>query len=124
MDEATQMNGGSSAYKTGVGMIILTSFLIVWTTIVRDNGAAAGQFMIILAVGVGGFATRGRADGMARTLFGVAVMQALLGMLTATAPITAAEPDGVMKAIIYNGAATAFWLISAWCFQIASNRSR
>lgn len=124
MNDTINPVNGRTFYRVGIASALLTSFLIVWTTIVRDNGAAAGQFMIISAVGVGGFATRGRADGMARALFGVAVMQALLGMLTATAPITAAETDGVMKAIIYNGVATGFWLVSAWCFNIATSRSR
>lgn len=124
MNDTINPANGRTFYRSGIAFAVLTSLLIVWTTIVRDDGAAAGQFMIILAVGVGGFATRGRADGMARTLFGVAAMQALLGMLTATAPITSAEPDGVMKAIIYNGAATALWLVSAWCFRIAFSRSR
>jgi hypothetical protein len=110
-----------SAYRAGVGVAIVAAFLTVWTTIVRDEGSGAGFFMVILAVGVGWFAAGFRPAGMARGMVGVAVMQALLGMLTATAPITATAPDGV-KAILYSGFFSILWLISANFFRIAAKR--
>jgi hypothetical protein len=109
-----------SAYRAGVGVAIMAAFLTVWTTIVRDDGSGAGFFMVILAVGVGWFAAGFRPAGMARGMAGVAVMQALLGMLTATAPITAAAPDGVSKAILFSGLFTLLWLISANFFRITA----
>lgn len=111
-----------SAYRAGIGVAILAAFLTVWTTIVRDDGSGAGFFMVILAVGVGWFAALFRPAGMARAMVGVAVMQALLGMLIATAPITAVAPDGVSKAILFSGFFTLLWLISANFFRIAAKR--
>jgi len=111
-----------SAYRAGVGVATVASFLTVWTTIVRDDGSGAGFFMVILAVGVGWFAAAFRPAGMARTMVGVAAMQALLGMLIATAPITATTPDGVSKAILYSGFFTLLWLVSANLFRIAAKR--
>ena len=109
-------------YRSGVALALLTSFLIVWTSIVRDDGHAAGSFMVILAAGVGAFAAWFRTDGMARTMAGVAVMQLLLGMLTATAPIVAQTPDGSFRAMLFNGVFATLWLISAVLFRIASKR--
>ncbi len=111
-----------SAYRVGVAVAILASFLTVWTTIVRDDGNGAGYFMVILAAAVGGFAAWFRPAGMARGMLGVAVMQALLGLLIATAPVTANEPDGPFKALLFNGFFMALWLLSATFFWVASKR--
>ena len=111
---------GNGPYRTGIAVALVAAFLAVWTTIVRDDGSGAGFFMVILAVAVGWFAAGFRPAGMARGMAGVAVMQALLGMLTATAPITAAAPDGVSKAVLYSGFFTILWLISANFFRIAA----
>jgi hypothetical protein len=114
----------SRAYRVGVAVALVTSFLIVWTTVVRDDGSGIGYFMVILAAVVGGFSAWFRPSGMARTMFGVATMQALLGIAIATAPSTASMPDGSLKALLYNGFFTALWLISAASFRGASKRSQ
>ena len=107
----------SRAYRVGVAVALVTSFLIVWTTVVRDDGSGIGYFMVILAAVVGGFSAWFRPSGMARTMLGVATMQALLGIAIATAPSTASMPDGSLKALLYNGFFTALWLISAASFR-------
>lgn len=121
MTEADTERTRNARYGSGVAIAILTSFLIIWTTIVRDDGSGAALFMIILAACAGAFAVEGHAAGLARAMVGVAAMQTALGMLTATAPITATVPDGVLKAVIYNGIATILWLASAACFHSAAN---
>ena len=108
-----------SAYRAGVGIAVVTSFLTVWTTIVRDDGTGVGYFMVILAAAVGGFAAWFRAAGMARTMLGVAVMQVCLGALIATAPVTASMPGGAPKVMLFNAFFTALWLISAAFFHAA-----
>jgi hypothetical protein len=116
--------GQSRAYRAGVAVAFVTSFLIVWTTIVRDDGQGLGNFGVIMASMVGAFAARGQPDGMARTMVGVAAMQILIGIAIATAPITAAEPDGVFKAILFSSVFAALWLLSAAYFRIASKRNQ
>jgi hypothetical protein len=111
---------GSGAYRSGVGVAILVSFLTLWTTIVRDDGTGVGYFMVILAIGVGWFAAWFRPAGMARTMLGVAIMQAVLGILIATAPVTATKLDGPSNALLFSALFTALWLISANFFRIAS----
>ena len=111
---------GGGAYRSGVGVALVASFLTVWTTIVRDDGTGVGYFMVILAVGVGWFAAWFRPAGMARAMLGVAIMQVLLGMLIATAPVTATKLDGPSSALLFNAFFAALWLISANFFRIAS----
>ena len=115
---------GRQAYRGGVGLALAASFLVVWTTIVRDDGSGGGSFMLILAVGVGWFAARFEPAGMARTMLGVAVMQIVHGLLVATAPVTAQTPDGPVRALIFAGGFTALWLLSAALFRTAAKRSR
>lgn len=106
-------------YRVGVAIALATCFVTVWTTIVRDDGNGAGFFMVIMAAGVGAFAGQFRADAMARTMVGVALMQAVFGLAIATAPVTAATPDGPLKALVFNCIFTAAWLLSAACFRSA-----
>ena len=113
-----------SAYRAGVGIAIVASFLTVWTTIVRDDGTGIGYFMVIMAAGVGAFAAWFRAAGMARTMLGVTVMQVCLGALIATAPVTASMPGGAPKVILFNAFFTALWLISAAFFHASSKEGQ
>ena len=118
------MTGSSEnrAYRAGVAVALLTSVLTVWTTIVRDDGTGIAFFLLIMAAAVGAFACWFRPAGMARTMLGVAIMQMLLGVAIATAPSTASTPDGVFKAVLFSGAFTALWLVSAACFRVASKK--
>jgi hypothetical protein len=114
----------SRAYRAGIAVAVVTSFLTVWTTIVRDDGTGIGFFLLIMAAVVGGFAAWFRADGMARTMVGVAAMQALLGVAIATAPVTAAIPNGPSRALVFSAFFTALWLVSAALFRAASKTAR
>lgn len=111
---------GSWSYRAGVAAALVTSFLAVWATIVRDDGNGAGFFLVILAAGVGAFAAWFRAAGMARTMLGVAVMQALFGVAIATAPVTAQVPDGPFRALVFGGVFAGLWLVSAGFFWAAA----
>ncbi len=111
---------GARAYRAGVGLAMLAAFLIVWTTIVRDDGNGIGFFMVIMAVGVGWFAAAFRPAGMARTMVGVAAMQAAVGMLIATAPVTANVPGESVKALLFSGFFLLLWLASGAFFRSAA----
>jgi hypothetical protein len=124
MRETSDQAGGKRAYRMGVAVAVVTSFLTVWTTIVRDDGNGIGFFLLIMAAVVGAFAAWFRPAGIARTMIGVAVMQLLLGMLIATAPSTASTPDGSFKALLFSGVFAVLWLISAAFFRVAAKRAR
>jgi hypothetical protein len=112
----------SRAYLAGVAIAGLASFLIIWTTIIRDDGTGIGWFLVILAAMVGGFSDWFRPAGMARTMLGVAIMQGLLGVAIATAPSTASVADGSFRAMLFSGFFVALWLISAACFRAAATK--
>ena len=118
--ELAERASGSRAYRVGVAVALASSFLTVWTTFVRDDGNGLGFFLLIMAAAVGGFAAWFRPAGMARTMLGVAIMQALLGVAIATAPSTASMPDGSFKALLFSGFFAALWLISATFFRAAA----
>ena len=108
------------AYRAGVFVAMVTSFVTVWTTIVRDDGNGIGFFLLIMAAAVGAFAAWFRAAGMARTMLGVAIMQALLDVAIATAPSTANLPDGGLRILLFSGILAALWLASAALFRAAA----
>jgi hypothetical protein len=110
----------SRPYRAGVAVAILAPLLTVWTTFVRDDGTGIAYSLLIMAAMVGGFAAWFRPAGMARTMLGVAIMQALLGIATATAPSVASVPDGSSRAVLFSGVFTALWLVSAAFFRVAS----
>lgn len=112
---------GRSAYRAGVALAIVTAVLSVWITIVHDDGTGMGSFMVILAVGVGAFAAWFEPAGMARTMLGVAAMQALSAVAIATAPVIANTPDGSMRALLFGGVFATLWLISAAFFRAAAS---
>jgi len=120
MTGSDQRASASRSYGIGVAIAVVTSFLTVWTTIVRDDGNGAGFFLVIMAAGVGGFAARFQAGGMARTMIGVAAMQACFGLAVATAPSTANLPDGPFRALLFSGVFVLLWLISALFFRAAA----
>lgn len=117
---ADAATSGSPAYRAGVGVAVLISFLIVWTSIVRDSVDSAGFFLLVMAPVVGGFAVRFRPEGMARTMMGVAVMQFVWTLAVATAPMTAQVSDGVFKTWLFGGVFTLLWLVSAALFRAAA----
>jgi hypothetical protein len=122
--EVAASKSTSPAYGIGAAVALATSFLTVWTTIVRDDGTGIGYFLLIMAAAVGGFSAWFRPAGMARAMLGVAIMQGLLGVAIATAPSTASQPDGSFKALLFSGVFTGLWLISAAFFRVASKIDR
>ena len=112
--------GGGRAYRLGIAAALVTSFLTLWTTVVRDDGNGIGFFMLIMAAAVGGVSAWFRPAGMARAMIGVAIMQALLAVAIATAPSTANTPDGGFRILLFSGVFMALWLVSAAFFRAAA----
>lgn len=124
MASLSQNMSGIRSYRTGVAVALVTSFVTVWTTVVRDDGNGFGFFMLVMAAAVGAFAAWFQAGGMARAMIGVAIMQGLLGIAIATAPTTASIPDGSARILAVSGVFAALWLISAACFRAAAKAGR
>lgn len=123
MIQSSDRSGRASvrrAYHMGVAVAFLASFLTVWTTIVRDDGTGIGFFLLIMAAVVGAFSAWFRPAGMARTMLGVAIMQALLGIAIATAPSSARVADRPSTALLFSTFFVAMWLTSAAFFRVAA----
>jgi hypothetical protein len=120
MIEPGKPAGGSRAYRSGVAVALVTSLLTIWTTVVRDDGNGIGFFMLIMAAGVGAASAWFRPAGMARTMLGVAIMQALLGIALATATPIARTPGASLKILLFSGVFMALWLVSAAFFRAAA----
>jgi hypothetical protein len=124
MTSSNGEGGACRAYRAGAAVALATSLLTVWTTIVRDDGTGIGFFLVILAAVVGGFAAWFQPAGMARTMLGVAVMQALFALAIATAPSTANMPDGGLRTLLSSGVFVLLWLASAALFRASAQRAR
>ena len=115
--EVAARRAGSSAYGLGAAVALATCFMLVWTTVVRDDGNGIGFLTLVLAAAACAFAVRGRAAGMARAMLGMAGIQAFLGLMIATAPSTVDAPRGVTGVLLMTGVFVALWLVSAGCFR-------
>ncbi|MCW4463180.1 hypothetical protein OK349_15820 [Sphingomonas sp. BT-65] len=124
MTGSSERASGSWNYRGGVAVAFVASFLTVWTTIVRDDGGGMGFFMLIMATGVGWFAAWFRPAGMARTMVGVAIMQALLCLAYVTAPSTASLPGGASRIMLWSAVFIMLWLTSAAFFRAAAKQDR
>jgi predicted membrane channel-forming protein YqfA (hemolysin III family) len=118
--ELAERASGNRAYRAGVAVALVASFLTVWTTLVRDDGTGIGFFLVIMAAAVGGFAAWFRPAGMARTMLGIAIMQALFGIAIGTAPSSAGLPNGPFRALLFSAFFVVLWLISAAFFRAAA----
>ncbi|MCU0227746.1 MAG: hypothetical protein MUF01_08900 [Bryobacterales bacterium] len=78
---------GAWAYKTGVGLALATGFAMGWGTMVRtsesENPANLLYFGVLVVGAVGAWLVRLDARGLARTMF---VMAALLAVMGITLP--------------------------------------
>ena len=107
-------------YRIGAAIALAACFLLVWSTLVRDDGNGIGFFLIILAAATGAFAGRMKADAMARTMLGVAIMQALYGLAVATAPVVARVPEASRFYLMYSVFFCLLWLAAAGLFRAAA----
>lgn len=114
MDGKTKAGGGN-LYRLGWIVAASAALLTVWTTIVRDDGSGDGNLMIVLVVAASAFAVDFTATGLARVMFGIALMTVAMGLLMATDPsIPYAD-----RAILWTGVLTLMWLGSAAMFRAA-----
>lgn len=111
------------AYAAGVAVALLTAVLNLWVMVVRDDGSGAGTLALVLAAAAGAFVARGRAAEMARAMVAMAVMQVLLGIAQATAPIVQRVPGGTARALVSATVFAALWLGAAALFRATVRRN-
>ncbi|MEO8597424.1 MAG: hypothetical protein ABI759_29170 [Candidatus Solibacter sp.] len=76
---------GAWAYKAGVGLALVAGFVMGWATMVHmsesDNPANLVYFGVLAVGGVGAWLARLEARGMARALFAMAAVLAVVGVI-------------------------------------------
>lgn len=113
----------NAAYRGGAAVALTASFLQVWMNLAvgivgnTDNPQNQGFFGVVVAAAACAFVARLRPDGMARAMLATAGVQALLGLMVATAPITARDPMGATGVAILSALFVALWLMSAALFH-------
>ena len=122
---------GRMAYRIGIGVALAAAFLETWMNLAvgivgsTDNAQNQGFFGVVVAAAACSFVARLRPDGMARAMLATAGVQALLGLMVSTAPVTArVEPMGPGGVLLLSGLFVALWLVSAALFQWSAHHEQ
>jgi hypothetical protein len=129
--ELVAPRGGTTAYRAAVGVAAVTALVLVWINaavgIIGDDEVFNLIYFGVLAVGVAGaLIARFRPQGMARTLFSVAVAQMLVPLAVLALPThrdVLWEPPGIVGVFILNSIFAALWVGSAMLFWIAGRKT-
>lgn len=111
--------GGSLAYKLGVALAVLASFLLVWINgavgvIGDENNPANLMFAgVILPAVAGSVFARFRARGMARAMLAAFVLNAAIAVAVPVLGWGADEPPGTVGLTMLVGGFAAMWGLSA-----------
>jgi len=115
---------GRVAYRIGVAVALAAAFLQTWMNLAvgivgnTDNLQNQGFFGVVVAAAACAFVARLRPDGMGRAMLATAGVQALLGLMVATAPVTArVDPMGPSGVLMLTGLFVTLWLTSAALFH-------
>ena len=91
----------SLAYKAGVGLALVTGFVMGWSNMVHmseaDNPAYLAYFGVLCIGGIGAWLARLEARGLALALFSMAAALAMVEVLAVMLPIEA--PPGIEQRI-------------------------
>ena len=118
---------GNWAYRLGVGLTVLTSFLLIWINgavgIIGDEDNPLNLVYIaeILVAAGGAVIARFQPRGMARALSAATLVQAAVTVAVPVAGWGAGDPPGVIGLVMLNAVFLALWLIAAGLFANAAD---
>lgn len=124
--ERTAKKTGNVAYRAAVGVALAAVFLLIWMNsavgiIGSEKNEANLMYGGVLAVGLfGAIFGRFQPLGMARTLFAMALAQALVTVIALFAGLGALE-SGPLEIVLLNGFFIALFVGSGWLFQHAAH---
>jgi hypothetical protein len=122
---ATRMTG-NTAYRAAVGVAVVAAFLLIWINLAvgiigSEDNPANLMYGGVLAVGIiGAVIARFQQHGMARTLVGMALAQALVAVLALIFRWGSDGENWPQVIVVLNGFFAALWLGSAWLFRRAA----
>jgi hypothetical protein len=107
-------------YKAGVGVALVTAFALGWSNMVQvaDSGHPENlvYYSVLMVGGVGAWLVRLEARGLARTLFAMAAVLALIAVLLSSG----APPDMARRMAIGHGVYVVLFIASGLMFRHAS----
>jgi len=115
----------SNAYLSAIGVALVAAFILVWLSlgvgiIGADGDPANLMYFGVLAVGIiGAIIVRLQPLGMARTMFAMALAQALVAAIALIARL-GLPWSGPLEILGLNGFFVALFAGSAWLFQHAA----
>lgn len=113
---------GDIAYRAGAGVALIAVFLLVWVNgavgiIGSENNSANLMYGGVVVTGlIGAAVARFRASGMARTLFAMAGVQALVAVIALVGRLGTPE-SGALEIIATNGFFVGLFVGSALLFR-------
>lgn len=115
----------SWTYRAGVGLAVVTGFLLIWVNLAVGFLGGEGNlwnllFLGVLAVGfLGAVGARFRAEGMMRAALATAAAQVAVGAAALVFDLGSPGAKGVYEAVVGTGLFTTLWLGAAGLFRIA-----
>ena len=116
----------SAAYRAGVGLAVVASFLLLWLNaavgiIGNEDLDANLLFLGVIAVALGGsFIARFKPEGMARAMLLAAVAELAVPFVAYTFALAPTEALLRREVPVLTTFFTAMWLLSAWLFHRAA----
>ena len=113
------------AYRAAAGLALVAAFLLVWINLAvgiigSEDNVANVMYVGVLAVGfLGALIARFRPHGMARTLFAMALAQALVAAVAMIFRL-GSPGSGPLELLGLNGFFVALWVGSALLFRTAA----
>ena len=126
--DLTMRKSGSAAYRLGVGLAVLVSFLLIWVNgavgvIGNEDNPANLMFLGIIAVAAAGSViARFEARGMARAMTAAFVLNLGIAMAVPVVNWGAGDPPGTVGLMALIGGFAAMWGLSAALFAKAALR--
>jgi len=118
---------GSWAFRLGVGVAVLTSFLLIWINGAvgfigdEDNPANLLFIGVILLAVAGGALARFAPRGMARAMVAAALTTEAIAVLVLVSGWGAEDPPGTVGLVTLITAFAGLWLLSAGLFARAAS---
>lgn len=119
-------NTQSTPYRIGAAIAVAAGLLQVWMNVAvgivgsEENPTNLGFFMVVASAAACAFTARFRAEGMVRAMIATAALQAMLGVVIATAPVNA---DDAMPILGLSGSFALLWLLAAALFHRSTRAS-
>jgi hypothetical protein len=112
-----------TTYRLAMGVALAAAFILIWVNgavgiIGNENNDANMLYFGVLAVGIiGAIVARFRADGMARTMYAMAIAQVAVGVIALIAgwgSTASIWPKDILALTVFFAS---LWLLSAYLFQ-------